>query len=216
MTDDQTLIQAVEQADSSPRLLAAVRTLANAKIKAGIPTLIAVLSYNNPGAAVAAVDGLVQLGDVAVEPLLNLLDEYNYGGRAWAIRALAQLADPRALDTLLNAAETDFALSVRRAAAKGLGGIQWSKLSPEESPSAQGRVLKTLQITSYDPEWVVRYASVVGLQGLATAVAETQPDYWQQIIAHFEQLMKDESDLAVRTRVQFALAQLQPDMAEVG
>jgi len=216
MTNDQTLIQAVEQADSTPRLLAAVRTLANAKIETGIPTLIAVLSYNNPGAAVAAVDGLVQLGDVAVEPLLNLLDEYNYGGRAWAIRALAQLADPRALDTLLNAAETDFALSVRRAAAKGLGDIQWSKLSPEESPLAQGRVLKTLQITSYDPEWVVRYASVVGLQGLATAVAETQPDYWQQTIAHFEQLMKDESDLAVRTRVQFALAQLQPEIAEVG
>ncbi|MEQ9368632.1 MAG: HEAT repeat domain-containing protein [Coleofasciculus chthonoplastes F3-SA18-01] len=216
MTNDQSLIQAVEQADSAPRLLAAVRTLANAKIEAGIPTLIAVLSYNNPGAAVAAVDGLVQLGDIAVEPLLNLLDEYNYGGRAWAIRALAQLADPRALDTLLNAAETDFALSVRRAAAKGLGDIQWLKLSPKEIPLAQGRVLKTLQITSHDPEWVVRYASVVGLQGLATAVAETQPDYWQQIIAHFEQLMKDESDLAVRTRVQFALAQLQPDMAKVG
>ncbi|MEQ8386485.1 MAG: HEAT repeat domain-containing protein [Coleofasciculus sp. A1-SPW-01] len=216
MTNDQNLIQAVEQADSSPRLLAAVRTLANAKIEAGIPTLIAVLSYNNPGAAVAAVDGLVQLGDVAVEPLLNLLDEYNYGGRAWAIRALAQLADPRALDTLLNAAETDFALSVRRAAAKGLGDIQWLKLSPKEIPLAQGRVLKTLQITSYDPEWVVRYASVVGLQGLATVVAETQPDYWQQIIAHFEQLMKDESDLAVRTRVQFALAQLQPEMAKAG
>jgi phycocyanobilin lyase beta subunit len=216
MTNDQTLIQAVEQADSSPRLLAAVRTLANAKIEAGIPTLIAVLSYNNPGAAVAAVDGLVQLGDVAVEPLLNLLDEYNYGGRAWAIRALAQLADPRALDTLLNAAETDFALSVRRAAAKGLGDIQWSKLSPEEIPSAQGRVLKTLQITCHDPEWVVRYASVVGLQGLATAVAETQPDYWQQIIAHFEQLTNSESDLAVRTRVQFALAQRQPEMAEAG
>lgn len=212
MTNDQTLIQAVEQADSSPRLLAAVRTLANAKIEAGIPTLIAVLSYNNPGAAVAAVDGLVKLGDVAVEPLLNLLDEYNYGGRAWAIRALAQLADPRALDTLLNAAETDFALSVRRAAAKGLGDIQWLKLSPEEIFSAQGRVLKTLQITCHDPEWVVRYASVVGLQGLATAVAETQPDYWQQIIAHFEQLTKDESDLAVRARVQFALAQLQPEI----
>ncbi|MEQ8963407.1 MAG: hypothetical protein RLP02_36805, partial [Coleofasciculus sp. C2-GNP5-27] len=41
-----------------------------ATIEAGIPTLIAVLSYNNLGAAVAAIDVLVQLGDMAVEPLL--------------------------------------------------------------------------------------------------------------------------------------------------
>jgi len=42
----------------------------DATIEAGIPTLIAALSYNNPGAAVAAIDKLVQLGDMAVEPLL--------------------------------------------------------------------------------------------------------------------------------------------------
>ena len=59
MTDSaqtQELILAVEQADSPARLVAAVRNLAAAVDEAGISTLIAVLGYNNPVAAVAAVD----------------------------------------------------------------------------------------------------------------------------------------------------------------
>ncbi|MBE9127036.1 MULTISPECIES: HEAT repeat domain-containing protein [unclassified Coleofasciculus] len=208
MTNDkgQTLIQAVEQADSASSLVAAVRSLANARLEAGISTLIAVLSYNNPGAAVAAVDGLVQLGDVAVLPLLHQLDGYNYGGRAWAIRALAKIADPRALETLLVAAETDFALSVRRAAAQGLGNLHWFQLPAEEIQSAQERSLNTLRLTSQDPEWVVRYASVAGLQALATAVI--QPEFFSQIMTHYQTMLDRESDLAVCTRVRLALGQL--------
>jgi len=103
------LIQSVEQADSPSRLVAAVRALAEARLEAGIPTLIAVLGYNNPEAAVAAIAGLVQLGDVAVQPLIERLDDYNYGARAYSFRALAAIAHPDSLDTLLSAAETDFA-----------------------------------------------------------------------------------------------------------
>jgi len=51
------LIQAVEQADSSEGLLNSVKALAAASSKQAIPTLITVLGYNNPGAAVAAVEG---------------------------------------------------------------------------------------------------------------------------------------------------------------
>lgn len=199
------LIQAVEQADSADRLIEAVEALAEARLEEAAPTLIAVLSYNNPGAAVAAVDGLVKLGDVAVLPLLNLLDDYNYGGRAWAIRALAEIGDPRALETLLEAAETDFSMSVRRAAAKGLGNLRWSKIGEQEVRSPQERVLKTLFVTSKDPEWVVRYASVAGLQALAKAVAVRRSDIYSQITTHFEQMLAEEPDLAVRTRVQRAI-----------
>jgi len=210
MTIDQglKLIQAVEQADSSQRLLDAVQALADARLEEGIPTLIATLSYNNPGAAVAAVDGLVQLGEVAVPKLLSLLDDYNYSGRAWAIRALAGIGDPRAIATLVEAAETDFAMSVRRAAVKGLGYLCWSAIPAEKLSSVQAQVLKTLLLTSVDPEWVVRYASVVGLQGLATESAGSQGDIWHTIKEHFEQMVKTEPDLAVRTRVQLAWQQL--------
>lgn len=210
MTNNQLieLIIAIEKADSSEGLLKAVQALADARLEAGIPTLITVLSYNNPGAAVAAVDGLVQLGEAAVLPLLNLLDEYNYGARAWAIRALAGIGDPRGLETLLDAAETDFALSVRRAAAKGLGNLDWSKMPVAEIQPAQKRVFNTLVLTCQDPEWVVRYSAVVGLHTLGTAVTETQPNLLSQIISHFEEILNTEVDVAVSTRIQLGLAQL--------
>jgi len=128
--DAVELIQSVEQADSPARLVAAVHSLAAAKLEAGIPTLITILGYNNPEAAVVALEGLVQLGDVAVLPLLEQLDYYNYGPRAYSFRALAAIADPQALEKLLSAAETDFAPSVRRAAAKG-----WETCSGQSYPS---------------------------------------------------------------------------------
>ncbi len=207
-TNALELLQAVEQADSSDSLLDAVEALADACLEEAAPTLIAALSYNNPGAAVAAVDGLVQLGEVAVLPLLNLIDDYNYGGRAWAIRALAGIGDPRALETLLEAAEGDFAMSVRRAAARGLGNLHWSKMLPSEMNPAQKRAFKTLQVTSQDPEWVVRYATTVALQGLGTSVRVTQPDLVGEIKTELEQILQNDADLTVRTRVQLAIKQL--------
>ncbi len=202
------LIQAVEQADSSDSLIDAVEALSDARLESGAPTLIAVLSYNNPGAAVAAVEGLVQLGEVAVMPLLNLLDDYNYGGRAWAIRALAEIGDPRALETLLEAASTDFSMSVRRAAAKGLGNLLWSKIPAAQVRQTQERVGKTLLLTSQDPEWVVRYASVAGLQALANAVTREQSDLYSLLEDHFQQMLAEEQDLAVRTRLLRAMQEL--------
>ena len=110
MTDASTqeLIRAVQQAASYDSLISAVRDLAAVEDEAAISTLIAVLGYNNPAAAVAAVEGLIALKEVAVQPLIEQLDQYDYGARAYAIRALAVIADPSALDLLVTAA-TDFA-----------------------------------------------------------------------------------------------------------
>lgn len=199
----QELIRAVTQADSPARLVAAVQNLVAAKAPAGISTLIAVLGYNNPTAATIAVKGLIQLGSSAVQPLMEQLDEYNYGARAYAIRALAAIADPRALDILITAATTDFAPSVRRAAAKGLGTMHWSHLAPEQRQLAQAQAQQTLLSVSQDPEWSIRYAAVVGLQALSTI-----PDLTQQIQNHFQQMLQNDADLAVRTRVQLARVQI--------
>ncbi|MDR9895607.1 HEAT repeat domain-containing protein [Aetokthonos hydrillicola Thurmond2011] len=205
ITDAQKLIRAVEEADSSARLLEAVEKLAEAQLKEAIPTLIAALNYNNPGAAVAAVEGLVQLGEASVQHLLELIDNYNYGARAWAIRALAGIGDPRALNTLLDAAKTDFSLSVRRAAARGLGTIRWDQLSSEQIESAQLQALEALMLVSEDTEWVVRYAAVTGLEALALA----QPRLLPQILTQLEQITQTDTDLAVCTRVRMAQQQLQ-------
>lgn len=205
----QILIRAVEEADSSDRLLDAVQELAAARIEESVPTLIAALGYNNPGAAVAAVDGLIAIGEPAVAPLLKLIDDYNYGARAWAIRALAGIGDLRALETLLEAAKTDFSLSVRRAAARGLGTLRWYQLPSEKVESVQTQVIEALLFISEDPEWVVRYAVVTSLEALATAMAITLPDRPSHIKDRLQQILDTDPDLGVRTRAKFALQKIQ-------
>jgi phycocyanobilin lyase beta subunit len=211
MTDSlSSLIQAVEAADSANGLLEAVENLAAIRQEGAIPTLIAALSYNNPGAAVAAVDGLIQLGEAAVPPLLELLDLHNYTARAWAIRALAGIGDPRGLITLLGVATADFALSVRRAAAKGLGMMKWHWFPENLLEIAQAEALEALLfVAQQDEEWVVRYSAVSGLQSLADAISVTYPEWRSQIESQFEQMANHDTSWAVRARVWMAQQHLQ-------
>ncbi len=213
MTDQlSSLIRAVEDADSSSGLLMAVHNLAQSRHEGAIPTLIAALSYNNPGAAVAAVDGLIHLGESAVPALLELLDMHNYTARAWAIRALAGIGDPRGLVTLLGVATADFALSVRRAAARGLGTMKWHWFPPELLDIAQEEVLEALLfVAQHDEEWVVRYSSVVGLEALATAIPLSRGEWRSQIQSQFEHMGVNDDTLAVRARVWMAQQRLQAE-----
>jgi phycocyanobilin lyase beta subunit len=205
----QTLIAAVDAADSSPRLLEAVQQLADACLEGAVPTLIAALSYNNPGAAVAAVEGLVKIGEPAVPSLLDQLDRHNYTARAWAIRALAGIGDPRGLTTLLGAATADFAMSVRRAAARGLGTLKWHQFIAEEVEIAQAEALDALLFVCDDEEWVVRYAAVTGLQILAAAIWQTYPDWRSPILAKLDQMANHDPVWAIRARVWLAQQELQ-------
>ncbi|MFM8293632.1 MAG: HEAT repeat domain-containing protein [Microcystaceae cyanobacterium] len=198
------LIAAVEQADSAEKLVLAVQRLAALRQPEAIPTLTTVLRYNNPGAAVAAVDGLIALGETVTPYLLEHLDGYNYGARAWATRVFAGIGDPRALELLIEAAQQDFSLSVRRAAAQGLGKLRWSALSPEQANLAQQQVLATLGQVALDGEWVVRYAAIAGLQSLALGVTALQLTIYQQLQA----LKTQESEAIVLARIAWALQQL--------
>lgn len=212
-----SLIRAIEQADSSSLLLEAVQNLVAARLEGAIPTLIAVLSYNNPGAAVAAVDGLIQLGEPAVPALLEQLDLHNYTARAWAIRALAGIGDPRGLVTLLGAATADFALSVRRAAARGLGMMKWHWFPDAELLEiAQEEALEALLfVAQQDDEWVVRYSAVVGLEALAKALSSKYSEWRSQIQAQFEQMANNDSSWTVRARVCLAQQQLHTETAQL-
>lgn len=211
----EILLRDIAAADSSTRMVEAVERLAAAKLVAASPHLIAVLGYNNPGAAVAAVDGLIHLGKPAVEPLLELLDGYNYGARAWALRAIAGIGDPRGLDTLLDAAANDFALSVRRAAARGLGTINWDELPREQAIPAQMRAIEVLLSVSQDPEWVVRYAAITGLQELAIASTISAPDLTCQILVHFDRLVETDDNLATIARIWLAQKEIQAYIADI-
>ena len=208
MIDVEKLIAKVNQADSADALLEAVENLADAGSETAIPTLIEVLGFNNPGAAVAAVEGLIKIGEPAVPYLMDNLDDYNYGARAWSIRAFAGIGDPVALDLLLHAAVTDFSQSVRRAAARGLGIIRWSKLPPQEILPKQEKALEALLITTRDVEWVVRYAAVVGLQSLGETVGEQQPQFLTTIKSRFQEMKVSESEAAIRARIQLGLSRI--------
>lgn len=203
------LIKAVEEADSAEQLTKALWKLAQVRSPQAIPTLIEALGFNNPGAAVAGVEGLVALGEIAVVPLLEQLDGFNYGARAWALRALAKIGDPRGLELLLETAARDFALSVRRAAASGLGNILWEKMDPEDRGTAQEKVYQTLLEVLTDPEWVVRYAAIVGMQGLATAVLSNSPIWLDPLLTQLGDRAKTDEELVVRARAQLAYQQLQ-------
>lgn len=195
------LIRAITAAETPDQLVTAVKNLAAIKDTSAIPTLIAVFGYNNPEAAIVAAAALTELGEVAVPQLLNL-DDYNYGARAYSIRTLAAIADPRALDVLIDTTLTDFAPSVRRAAAKGLGNLQWHKLDIVASQIAINRALETLLCICEDTDWSIRYAAVVGLQALAKVATVRSP-----IFAKFASMLTNDTEKAVRARVQLAYSQ---------
>ncbi|MDH6083997.1 HEAT repeat domain-containing protein [Umezakia ovalisporum] len=198
MTDE--LIRAVALADTPQKMVTAVKNLAAAQDVAAISTLIAVFGYNNPTAATVAVETLTQMGEIAVPQLLSQIDDYNYGARAYSIRTLAAIADPRALDVLITAAATDFAPSVRRAAAKGLGNLHWHKLKSPHRETGLNKALETLLLISQDSEWSIRYAAVVGLQALAQI-----PDLQHPIRTRLNQVLATDEEKAIRARVRLAI-----------
>ncbi|MBE9240458.1 HEAT repeat domain-containing protein [Synechocystis salina] len=202
----EQLIQAVETADSAAKLVGAVRALAATRSPLAVPQLTTVLRYNNPGAAVAAVDGLIQIGDAAMAHLMANMDGYNYGARAWATRACAGIGDPRALALLQEAALTDFALSVRRAAAKGLGFLRWQSLPQEEQETVQKAIYDTLVQVCEDPEWVVRYGAIAGLENLTTQAVH----YRQPLTTFLQALLKKEPEAIVGERILLALENISP------
>ena len=206
----QSRLQAVESADSAQSMIDSVEALAELKDEGAIDALICVLGYNNPGAAVAAVEGLIQIGTPAASAVLEQIDGYNYGARAWALRVLAGIGDPRGLDLIVETAAEDFSLSVRRAAARGLGAIQWERLTAAERHDGQVKVTNTLlKVVRDDPEWVVRYGGVVGLQGVAAAAAV---DGLAGVVKRVGEGLGDRASHddvpAVRARAQWALEQL--------
>jgi phycocyanobilin lyase beta subunit len=199
-----SLIAAVEVADSAEKLVIAVRRLAARRSPLAIPQLTTVLRYNNPGAAVAAVEGLIEIGEPAIPYLLSNMDGFNYGARAWATRACAGIGDPRALDILLEAALMDFALSVRRAAAKGLGFLRWQSLPPNQQQTVQQTIYDALVKVALDPEWVVRYGAIAGLENLA----KQAPPYQILVVETLTPLIETETEAIVQERIHWALQTL--------
>lgn len=215
------LIHAVEQADSAAMLFEATRALADALARQthqplgqplpeeAIFTLVRVLGYNNPGAAVAAVEGLIACGPSAVGILLEGLDAHNYGARAWAIRALAGIGDVRGLELLEGALGDDIGPSVRRAAAIGLGTLNLDQVAGEERRTVELRALGALERGIQDAEWVVRYAVAAAMEKLTPRLQDMERGHLRAVASLTT--LADESREAVqvvRLRARLALSRL--------
>ena len=209
----QPLIDAVDAAASAEELLRAVRDLAAASHpqveQDALTCLVKVLGFNNPGAAVAAVDGLIAAGPAAVAPLLDGLDDHNYGARAWAVRALAGIGDVRGLELLEEALASDVGPSVRRAAACGLGNLRLETLEEARRPTIRSRALEALVAGGRDGEWVVRYAVAVGLEALVRRMQPSAEEN-RRAAAALEALSHGEAEdtPVVRLRASMALQRL--------
>ena len=151
----------LQKAKTTPELIRETKKLCTFNTIGAIPTLIEVLGYNNPAVASVATAGLIQLGSKAVPLLLVSLDEKNYGSRAWVVKALASIRDPRSLDLLEHALVSDIAPSVRRSAARGLAEL--NLVYPEEREKIK-RCLSALLTAIKDDEWVVRYSAIFGIE----------------------------------------------------
>lgn len=204
----EQLIKNIETADSKNKVWLGVKALAELQDPEAIPFLIKALGLNNPGAAVAAVDGLIKMGEIVIEPLLTNLDYYNYTARAWAIRVFAGIGDPRGLELLLKAASSDFSLSVRRAAAVGLGKINWLKLPETEILQAQKQALDTLLLVCDDGEWIVRYSAIVGLEFLGKTFTENQQDWLNLIKEKLTKILENDQELGVKARAKLTCDRL--------
>jgi phycocyanobilin lyase beta subunit len=104
---------------------------------------------------------------------------------------------------LLETAKNDFALSVRRAAAKGLGSIRWEKMAPGQIAPAQQQCTEVLLGLCDDPEWVVRYAAISALESLGQVEILRSG-----ICQRLQQVFAEDGDVGVRSRAQLAIQRL--------
>lgn len=199
-------IQDLDQASNRDELLVATTNLANTESLDAVTKLIEVLGYNNPATAVVATRGLIQLGPPVIPLLLDSLDASDYTTRAWLITILADLRDPRSLEPLLDAARTDISPSVRRTALRGLATVPLTTAA--DGATDLRRCLNALIKGSEDPEWVVRYAAVFGLE---RRLNDNQLEACESVMAlRCLQRSADRQDnvKVVRCRAQLALKRL--------
>jgi len=198
-------IRHLDQARSTPELVQATRALCALQDPEAADTLINVLGFNNPAVAAVATQGLIQLGRNIVPTLLVSLDARNYGARAWVVKALAALRDPRGLDLLEHALEADIAPSVRRSATRGLADLE---LDPACSDQQLQRCLQGLLKAGQDDEWVVRYAAVFGLEQRLRD-ASVGSSLTDQAVSMLRTLASEAEDArVVRLRAELALQRL--------
>lgn len=196
------LLDQLHQAVIPTDVVAAIKTLADSGSRAAIPSLIEGLNHHHPSVSAAAVEGLLQLATDSVEPLMAAFHASgDHGVQAYIVQTLAQIADERATDLLVEVVGVEVANhcqgNVRRVAARGLGKIAHTSSNPQVIRAAVEKLTWALLNAE---DWALRYATVVSLQEIGTSEAR----------AVLERSLSQERDKAVQARLSTALEVLQP------
>ncbi len=188
------LVQQLEQATDPGQMLAAVEALGSCGDEGAIPHLIKAFGFNRPGVADRALTAVVAFGERAVDPLLSSIDGFDYGARAYSVRALARIGHPCAFGFLMEVIQSDFAPSVKRAAVRGLG-----KVASAADGHQQAQALEVLTQSLQDPDWGLRYAALCGLAELRI---QGESGHQAQIHECLKQVNHQDPDSLVRIKAQ--------------
>ncbi|MEN9203472.1 MAG: HEAT repeat domain-containing protein [Thermostichus sp. DG_1_6_bins_120] len=193
----------LEQATSPEDLLRLVRALGALGQVEGIPLLIRAFGFNRPAVGEAALEEVLRFGELAVKPLLEQVDSFDYGARAYSVRALARIGHGDAYAFLVEAIRSDFAPSVRRAAVRGLG-----RVAARRPLSDQEQALQLLHQCLSDSDWGVRYAALGALTDLARSGL---PELRAQAEAGIQTALADAEPL-ISLRAQMSQQELATDL----
>lgn len=155
-------VRAIQVGPDSPlELVAAAKDIAAASstMPQTLPVLVDMLGYNNPIAARIAVDALVKAGKNSIPSLLTGVGAFNYAVNAYALRALAGVADPSVAAICAACAKQGPIPGVRRAACAALAALNF-----DDADAAEQAYDLLLRIADGEPDWGVRYAAVVGIE----------------------------------------------------
>lgn len=194
--DTAELIDQLHRAVTPAEAVPLIQALTASSTKAAVAPLIQMLHHHHAAVAAAAVEGLVQLAPLSVEPLIAALQMgRDHGVQAYITQALARIGDARALDLLIEVVGVEVANhcqgNVRRVAARGLG-----KIGSISDPQTMRRAVEKLTwALNSAQDWALRYAAVVSLREIATAEA----------ISALQQALTQELDKVVQMRIKTAL-----------
>ncbi|WP_044304637.1 HEAT repeat domain-containing protein [Richelia intracellularis] len=214
---DQLLLDAIEgniprlntldsnlEVEKITKLVNQLSTSSQKVIERSTSKLFSALKSQHPNIQAAAIKGLVKLAPGIIDSIIRVFDLDNDGDldlRAGLTQVLMEIGDPRTLFLLEKVIGFEVAADhcqgkVRRVASRALGKIGCRACSPEVIV----RVIEKLKWTLSQPDdWALRYSAAVSLGEIGNNDA----------ILALQAAFEDESDIAVKRRIERAYSPLQ-------
>ena len=152
------------------------RKLGDLKDPIAVDPLIVILKKDkDQSVRWSAEDALVSIGAPAVEPLIKMLNDDSWRVRRRAVRTLAKIRDPRAIEPLVASMKADDDCYVRKSAAKAIGEINDPRAGEILIPALKTRNLEAV-------EGAYRFFIRRGEPGSEAVLIESLNKNWNKIM----------------------------------